>query len=231
MGKDHMKRLAAPKTWPVRRKGLKFVTKPVPGPHSLVAGMPLSLLLREVLNYAGTTSEVKKILNTSEVKIDGKARKDFRFPIGLFDTIEFAGINEYHRVTLNRKGKLDLIKIDKEESLLKPCKIIGKNMVKGKIQLSLFDGKSIFADNSSYKVGDTLLLSLPGQKINNHLKLDKKSTIFLTGGSHIGEIGNVEDISKDKVIYKDHNGNLVETSKKYAFVVGDGKQMISLARR
>ena len=228
MGKDHLKRLAAPKTWNVKRKVLKFITKSTPGPHSLEEGMPLSILLKEILNYADTTKEVKKILNTNEIKIDGKARKDFRFPVGLFDTIEFANINEYFRVILNRKAKLSLIKIKKDEISFKPCKIIGKVTIKGKQQLNLFDGKNILADNNSYKVGDTLLLSLPEQKISKHFKLGKKSTIFLTGGKHIGEVGAVEDIVEDKVIYKDHKGDLIETSKKYAFVIGDNKSTIAL---
>ena len=229
MGKDHLKRLAAPKTWQIRRKGLKYITKPIPGPHNLGLGMPLSLMLKEILNYANTTREVKKILNSNEIKIDGKLRKDFRFPVGLFDTIEFVNTNECFRVILNRKGKIDLIKIKKEEILIKPCKIIGKTMVRGKLQLNLYDGKNIFADNKSYKVGDTILLSLPDQKISKHIKLDKKSTIFLIGGKHIGEIGNVEDVIENKIIYKDQNSNLIETSKKYAFVVGDNKPSVTLA--
>ena len=133
--------------------------------------------------------------------------------------MEFVSINEYFRVILNKKGKIDLIKISKEESLVKPCKIIGKSMVKGKLQLNLFDGKNIIVDKGPYKVGDSLVLSLPEQKIVNHLKLEKKSSIFLTGGKHIGETGNVEDIIENKIIYKDENGSLIETSKDYAFVI------------
>lgn len=228
MGKDHLKRLAAPKTWHIKRKGLKFITKPSAGPHSLESGLPFGTLLKEVLNYAATTREVKKILHTSEVKIDGKVRKDFRFPVGIFDTIEFTNTNEYFRVVFNRNGKIGIIKIKKEEAELKPCKIIGKTMVRGKLQLNLYDGKNILVGANSYKVGDTVLLSLPEQKIAKHLKLNKKSAIFLTGGKHIGEIGNVEDIIENKIIYKDEKGGLIETSKKYAFVVGENKPLISL---
>lgn len=229
MGKDHIKRLAAPNTWHVKRKGLKFITKPVPGPHRLETGIPLSTLLKEIFRFANTTRDVKKILNSSSIKIDCKVRKDFRFPVGIFDTIEFAGINEHFRVILNKKGKLDVIKIKKEEVMLKPCKIIGKTIVKGKLQLNLFDGKNIYANDNSCQVGDTVFLELlPKQKISKHLKLGKKSAIFLTGGKHIGEIGNIEDVVKDKVIYKDSKGDLIETSKKHAFVVGDTKPSITL---
>ena len=194
MGKDHLKRLAAPKTWHIKRKGIKFITKPVPGPHSLGKSILLNVLLKEVLKYADTTREVKKILQSNEIKIDGTVRKDFRFSVGIFDTIEFTTINEYFRVILNKKGKMDLVKINKEETLVKPCKITGKTMVRGKLQLNLFDGRNISVDSNAYKVGDTILLSLPDQKITKHIKLDKKSTIFLTGGKHTGEIGNVEDV-------------------------------------
>ena len=219
MGKHHLKRLAAPKTWSIKRKGIKFITKPASGPHSLEAGMPLGMLLKETLDYAGTNRDVKKILNADEVKIDGKVRKDFRFPVGIFDVIELTNINEYFRVVLNRKGKIELNKIKKEDAFTKPCKIVGKTMINGKVQLNLYDGKNILVEKDGYKVGDSVILKLPEQKISKHLKLDKNSTIFLIGGKHIGEIGNVENVIGNKIIYKDEKDNLVETSKKYAFVV------------
>ncbi len=228
MTKNHLVRLAAPKTWDIRRRGIQFITKPNPGPHRLTLGMPLNVILKEILRYANTKREVKKILNSSEIKIDGKSRKDFRFPVGIFDTLEFTNINEYFRVILSKKGKLALIKISKEETLLKPCKIMGKTMIKGKLQLNLYDGKNLVVDAGSYKVGDTLLLTLPDKKITKNLKLEKKASIFLIGGKHIGETGNVEDIVKNRIIYRDNKGNLVETSKEYAFVIGDSKPSIKL---
>lgn len=228
MSKDHLKKLDAPKTWNVRRKGLKFITKPAPGPHSLQTGISLNIFLKEILNYANTTREAKKIIHTNEIMIDGKVRKDFRFPVGIFDTVEFKNTNEYFRIILNKKGKIDVIKIKKEEASLKPCKIIGKTIMRGKLQLNLYDGKNIFVDKNSYKVGDSVILTLPDNKISKHLKLDKKSTIFLTGGKHIGEIGNIEDIVENKVIYKNPKNELVVTSKEYAFVVGDSKPLITL---
>ncbi len=228
MSKHHLKRLAAPKTWNINRKGVKFVTKQSAGPHSHDRSMPLNTLLKEVFGYTTTIKEFKKIFNAKNIKVDGKFINNHRFPVGVFDAIEFANITEQFRVILNEKGKIDLTKISKDEASIKPCKIIGKTMVRGKLQLNLFDGKNIFVDEDGYKVGDTIILSLPEQKIVKHLKLDKKSTIFLIGGKHIGEIGNVENVIKDKVIYKNFKGDLIETFKKYAFVVGDNKPMIKL---
>ena len=49
MGKDHLARLAAPKTWHIDRKSTTFITKPVPGPHGLQSGMPVNVILKEIL--------------------------------------------------------------------------------------------------------------------------------------------------------------------------------------
>lgn len=228
MANNHLKRLAAPKTWQIERKGPKFVLKPVPGPHKIELSMPLGIILKEILKQANTLKEVKKILNSGGIKVDGVERNDFRFPIGIFDVIQLTTLDENYRVILNRRGKISLIKIGKEESSTKPCKITGKTMVKGKLQLNLYDGKSILVDNNSYKVGDTIILSLPENKISKHIKLDRKSAIILIGGKHIGEVGNVDEIIERRVVYKDENGELVETSKDYAFVVGDTKPLMKL---
>ena len=67
MAKEILKRLAAPKTWHVERKKTKLITKPVPGPHKTENGIPLNILLKEILNYAKTTREVKKLLATNEI--------------------------------------------------------------------------------------------------------------------------------------------------------------------
>lgn len=228
---DHLKRLAAPRTWQIGRKKFTYVTKPVPGPHDKETGISLGTILKEMLGCASTNREAKKILNAGEVKVDGKTRKDSRFPVGVFDTIGFSRTSENYRAIVSKKGVLDLVKIGKEEASVKPCKIIGKTMVNGKLQLNLFDGNNISAGTGSYKVGDTLLLSVPDKKIEKHLKLDKKAAIFLIGGKHIGETGNVEDISEDKIIYKNQEGDLIETSRKYAFVIGDAKPSITLTEK
>jgi small subunit ribosomal protein S4e len=227
----HLKRLAAPKIWQIQRKKFKFVTKPVPGPHGTEAGISLGTLLKETLNYASSNRESRKIINTNEVRIDGKIRKDFRFPVGVFDTIGFSTTNEHFRAIISRKGNMELVKIKKEEAAIKPCKIIGKTMINGKLQLNLFDGNNIPAGRGSYKVGDTILLSVPEKKIEKHLKLDKKASIFLIGGKHIGETGNVEDVLGDRIVYKNNEGELIETSRKYAFVIGENRPLITISEK
>ena len=59
--------------------------------------------------------------------------------------------------------------VNEKESSLKLCKIKGKNLMKGKINLNLHDGRNIITDNKEIKVGDSVLIELPAQKINQHL--------------------------------------------------------------
>ena len=49
-----LKRLNAPKSWPVPRKSNVWVTSPNPGPHSREGCMPLSVVLRGVLKVGDT---------------------------------------------------------------------------------------------------------------------------------------------------------------------------------
>ena len=178
----HLKRYFAPGTWKIKRKEMKLVTKPSPGTHKINMSLPLNIILKNILGYANTNREVKFILEKRDVTVDGTRRKNSRFPVGLFDVLSLNDINEHFRVILDKKGKIDLIKIGKEESTLKLCKIIGKRMVKGKIQLNLYDGTNIVAQDGSYKVGDVILM-VKGKKkeIKETVSLDKNALIYLVG--------------------------------------------------
>src|SRR3989338_8027501 len=230
MVKNHLKRLAAPRSWPIRRKEKKFITKANPGMHSLEQGMPLSIFVKDVLGYAKTGREVKKILQDKEVAVDCVRRKDYRFSVGLMDSLGFHEIKKYYRVALDKKGKLSLVEIKKEEASIKPCKITGKSRFKGKIQLNLFDGRNILVDKDDYRVNDTIIVSLPKQEIKKHIKSEKNAAVILTGGAHIGNTGVVEDIVGDKIRYKSSDGNVFETLKKYAFVLGREKPEIRIEK-
>lgn len=227
--KRHLKRLAAPKSWLIKRKGITFVTKPSPGPHPIKLGLPLVLVIRDILKIAKNSKEVKKVLYNNEILVDGIRRKDLKFPIGIMDVIAIKKTNEYFRVILN-KDKIDLIAIDKKEAEFKPCKIIGKTIVKGKTQLNLYDGKNILVEGGDYKVGDTIAISL-NQEIKEHIKLERGCFIYLIGGKHMGDSGKIEDIISNKISYKGKSGEIIETLKKYVFVVGKENPIISLTRK
>jgi len=230
----HLKRLAMPATWPLARKGSKFVTKPNPGPHSLEHGMALNSVLKEMLGWAKTSKETKLILNNGLITVDGKVRKELKFPVGLMDVLKNQKTGETFRIILNSKGKLHLLKIKGQEENIKPCKIIRKQMTKGgKIQITLHDGRNLLTDNNDYKVGDTLIIELPSGKPIQHLKLEKGTFVMITKGKHSGEFGKLLEIVgeksiEDTKILLESNGQKFETLKDYAFVIGKEKPLINL---
>ncbi|MBW2988978.1 30S ribosomal protein S4e [Candidatus Woesearchaeota archaeon] len=225
--KSHLKRLAIPRSWPIKKRGVTFVTKACPGPHPISMGLPLKLVIRDILGTAKNSKEAKRMLHEKNVLIDGVRRDELKFPVGLMDVIEVKESDERFRALLD-KGKISIIPIDKKESAIKPCRITGKTKVGGKVQLNLYDGKNILTEKDSYRVGDTVIISLPKHEIKEHIKLEKGCCVYLIGGKHVGDIGKIEDVILNKVIYKGEKGDMVETLKKYVFVVGKDKPAISL---
>ena len=227
MVNNHLKRLAAPKTWGIKRKELVWITRPMPGAHSLDMELPLNTLIKEFLNIAKTSKEVVRMLHHKELFVDMKPRKEVKFGVGLFDTIKLPRIQKNYRIIVNEKNKLCIIEIDEKESNLKLVKIAGKSLVKGKTQLNCGDSRNILVDKDEYKVGDSLLIDLPGQNIKQHLKMEKGSMIVLTGGKHMGDYGKLEEIEGKMIVYKSQNGKF-QTLKNYAFVVGKEKPVIKI---
>ncbi len=118
--------------------------------------------------------------------------------------------------------------IKPEEAKIKPCKIIGKKIIKKqKLQLNLYDGKNILTKEKAGNVGDTIIIEIPSQKIKEVLKLEKNALVYLTGGGHTGEIGIVDEIKGRRITYK-RDKDKFETLKKYAFVIGKDKPLIQL---
>ena len=219
----HLKRLNAPKSWSIKKKGITFVARPMPGPHKLRESISLSVLIRDYLKYAKTTREVKKILNNSEILVNNAPVKDYHFPIGFFDTLELPKLKEIYILIYNQKGKFILKPIQKDAAASKPYKIINKKTLKGKkTQLNFYNGRNIIVDKDEYKVGDSIILS--DNKIKKHLKLEKGALIFLTGGAYIGsiaELQNIQHISKSQtnMIELKKDEGTIRTLKKYAFVI------------
>jgi small subunit ribosomal protein S4e len=230
MSKRHLKRIAAPPSWTIHKKENTFITRPNPGRHSFSEGMPVTIIFKNLLKYAETTAEVKKILQNNEVVVDGSRVKDPSFLVGLMDTFEIKNLNQKFRMLVNSKGKLTLTEITKGEANIKPCKIIGKTIIKGgKTQINLFDSRNILVDKDNYNVGDTVVITLPQQTIKEHIKFENGSFIFLTGGRHIGDSGIIEDMKDNKIRYMSKSGEKLEVLKKFAFVLGKEKPVISLS--
>jgi small subunit ribosomal protein S4e len=225
--KNHLKRIASPRTWTIDRKGGIFTTRPKPGSHKLEDGLALGTVLRDFLGLAKTTSEVKKLLNNNQILVDGKARKDHKFIVGLFDVLTIESAKKSYRLYFDRKGRIIIKEISVEESSLKPCQVIGKTVLAGgKVQYHLHDGKNVLTDVKA-KVGDTLLLSLPKLEVKEVLPLQKGATVYLTKGKHSGDVGQFKEIIKKEAIYLVDKTE-IETAKAYLFVIGKDKAMITI---
>ncbi|MHA2186850.1 MAG: 30S ribosomal protein S4e [Candidatus Thorarchaeota archaeon] len=237
--KRHLKRLPAPKHWPIKRKHGKFTTKPIPGPHPKDECLTLTLLLREVLEYAENMREVKNILSAGQVSVDGKTRKDPRYPIGLMDVIEIKSSGDRFRLLPKRRGGLRLVEIDESETAFKLCRIEKKMMVPGgKLQMTLHDGRNVLLPDSdkpsNYHTLDTLMLSVPEQKILETISLDKGAYAIVTRGRNVGIEGKIIEVERrigthaSTVTLEDPDGNRFQTALDYVFVIGTKKSKVKL---
>ncbi len=222
-GKNHLKRVAAPRAWPITRKTSKWVAKPAPGAHSEERGMPLVVVLRDLLHLADRSKEIKQILHEGQVLVDGRVRKDHRFVVGMFDTVSIPKIDASYRVMIGDNGKFKLVPI--KDASTKLCKIVDKTTVReGKVQLNLHDGTTLLGSND-YKTKDSILIKVPERTIDQHLNYGVGSLVFVAAGKHAGEIGKVKEIkvvrssAPNTVTIATEKGDF-ETIESYVYVIG-----------
>jgi small subunit ribosomal protein S4e len=238
-GRGHLKRLASPAHWPIHRKEQPWAPKPSAGPHRSSSSVPLEILVRDELGLAKNRREVSKIIAGGKVKVDGRTRLE-NHPAGLMDVLEFADANLAYRM-LPVKGKgLGLVKITKEEAKFKLCKILRKTTApKGIIQFGTHDGRSLtFPPNdtqsTAFSTNDTLRISIPTQRVLNHMKFEKGNYALITAGRNIGKSGKILELQSGTatrpamVQIEDDDGTKFDTMVEYTFVVGTDKPAIKL---
>ena len=221
----HQKRLSMPKTWNIQRKTHKWAVKASPGPHSGLKSIPLLLVIRDVMKLANSSREAKKILHDGNILVDGVVRRDYKFPVGVFDVITIPKIDLSYRVFLDEKQRLSLRKISDPE--VKLCKITDKTIVKGgNTQLNLHDGSNIVSDEYSYHSSDSVILTLPERKVVKHITYKPGSLALVIGGAHSGELATIEDVRKTRSTMPNmtslHSSYDFETIEDYVFVIGKG---------
>ncbi|MBL7051627.1 MAG: 30S ribosomal protein S4e [Nanoarchaeota archaeon] len=223
MVKRHLSRLNAPKSWPIKRKGIKFIRKPNPGAHSLRECISLSLVIQNMLKYAKTSKEIKKILHERKILVNGKVKRDPAFAVGIMDILSIPSLKEYYRVLYNTKGKFVLMKIEEKDANEILMKIVDKTLLKkGKLQYNYSNGHNNLVEKDDYKTGDTVLYSLKDNKISKHFELKKGAKVYLTGGKFVGNTASLEEIKENNVLIKIKE-DIFETAKRYLFVIGDVK--------
>jgi len=228
--KRHLKRISAPKSWPILRKISTFVTRPSPSGHPLTHSMTLSVFMNEVVDVGThTRNEAKKAVDNKDVMVDGKVTGDYKRAVGLMDVISIPKLKQHYRIVLTTKGKLAPVVLDEKEAKQKAVKIIRKTVIgKDNVQYTTHDGRNMLLGKDTYKVGDTLIIELPSQKVQKHLPLKTGSYVYLMGGKHVGEEGHLKNVEGEHVIYEDANKTSTLTSKKYVMVLGEKSSEVKI---
>ncbi len=232
----HLKRHMSPAFWPIHRKGGKWAVRPSSGPHSLKTSIPTKVLLRDQFKYATTAREAKSLIKNGKMLIDGKVRKDDRFPVGLMDVIHIPDTKEYFRVLPDHGGKLRYLAITAEEAQFKLCRIIGKTSLKaGKTQLNLHDGSNVIVNTEAdkYKVKDVLKIKVPEKEILDHIEFKEMQQVIITGGRSQGAQGVLIKVGpepgwKRTATIRTVEGDDIRTLSNYLFVVGVNEPVIKL---
>lgn len=236
----HLRTYPAPRHWPVAIKERAFTIKPSAGPHPIEECIPLGILLRDVLGKVKTISEAKRALSERKVFVDGRARTDYRYPVGLMDIIHIKPEEAYFRVISHRVKKLALMKIPAEEATFKLLKITGKRLLKqGKLQLAFHDGSTKifevedpFNIQLPYMTNDVLKISLSDDQVLDHVPLAQGAFVVVTGGRNVGQYGTVLEVpgskSPNALVKVSIGGNETTVTLKYLFPIGKESPIITI---
>jgi small subunit ribosomal protein S4e len=228
-----LKRRAAPRSWTVPRKGTKWLKRPAPGPHAQDQSIPLLLVLRDVRRIVSSAREASILVRSGAVRVDGKVAKDLERGLGIMDTISFAApLDAHFRIVKNRRGKLTLVPIPAAEATVKIGRVRFKHAVNnGRVEVTLHDGRNLLVPSTTpYRVGDSVKIAVPDQKVIEHLPLAPGALAFVAGGSHVGELARVDRVE----VRNSSQPNLVHfkegfsTVKEFVFVVGQNAPEVTL---
>jgi len=230
MAKGHLRRSVAPWWWPVGRKERVWTVRPSTGPHSLERSIPLAVFIRDIVKYAGTLREARKVISSGYVKVDGVVRKDYKFPVGLMDVVEITPAKEWYRVVPHSSKFLWPRPIPESEAHLKLLRVEGKTVVSGgRVQLHFHDGRNILVDQEEgrrYRTFDSVLVTVPVMRVVNHVPFKAGSYAVIFDGGNVGVMGKIVEIVMVQrrrywgVSLRTEDGRVVRTIADYVMPVG-----------
>jgi len=200
---SHLKRISIEKSWPLPRKGTKYVLKSYPGQSM---SMPLGIILRDILKITSRRKETKALLHGKEVIVNGKINGEEKSPIGLFDVVSIPKLKKNFVMTLNEKGKIYLEEIDDKDSHSKICKVVNMTVLKkGVRQINCLDGRN-FISKEKVSINDSVVVGFSNGKISKVITFKSGAEIFVMGGAHMGEKGKITE-KDDKIKVSIHGKN------------------------
>ncbi|UWG48651.1 Ribosomal protein S4E [Halanaeroarchaeum sp. HSR-CO] len=222
----HQKRLSVPKAWPVERKTETFTAKAGAGPHG-EAGVPLVVVLRDVLGYVDSAKEAKYAVHHDGVLVNGDSINDINRPIGMFDILAFPDRDEFYRVFPDQGGRLGLTPIDEDAADSRLGKIDDKTLVQGgRVQLNLHDGSNVLVDEDDYSGNDSVVIDNETKDIVAHFVYEEGALVTAVAGKHAGDIGEVTRIdvtpgSADNTVAVETDDGSFETIEDYVVVIDE----------
>jgi len=175
--------------------------------------------------------EAKRVLNEGKVLVDGRVQKDFKLPVGIFDVISVPLLDQQYRMLKDEKGMFYLSLLE-SGVVRKLARIENKTVIKGKKQqLNLSDGSNKLTEGE-FKVGDSLVLSIPEKNIEDRIEFKVGNLAMVVGGKHSGQTGKIKEI----ITVKSSQSNRViisgdkefETIEEYVYMIGKDQPVIKL---
>jgi len=232
-GRGKLKRISAPASWDIARKEARFITKPSPGTHAVAKSYSLAVVLRDLLEMVATQKEVMQVLTKGQVMVDGIARHDPGFPVGLFDVVSVPKEGKAFRLVPSPDGLVPL-DIVSTEAGMKLCRVKSKVKVTGgHIQFGFHDGRSMLDDKLVASCGDTVVMRVPAQTVVENVKLAKGSTGLVVSGERAGQVGRIISVkkgtsSREKMIALSLPSGETELPDRMIFAVGNDKPVMEV---
>ena len=201
----HQTRKNMPKTWPLLKKGTKYI---IANPNEKC--LPLVILLRDILKVATKRKEAKRMIITGKIKVNNKVIKEDNYPLSLYDTVSVGDKNYKIILGLNKKFGVE----ETKDIEYKIVKIIGKRILnKDGVQINFSDGRNCIVkinEGKKINIGDSAIINLKDSKIKEILELKEGQKTLVIGGKHLGKKGIIKSFDKESkmVVINTKDGKL-----------------------
>lgn len=168
------------------------------------------------------------------LKVDGKIRRNSKFPVGVMDVLTVVKTNENYRMLYDSKGRFTLVSINNSEAKFKLLKVTQKAVGPNKIPyIVTHDARTIRFPHPEIEEGDTVRYDIEKGKITTWIKNEPGKLCYITGGNNIGRVGQLMHVERHSGSFsiahlKDANGKTFATRVNNIFIIGDKKSVITL---
>jgi len=171
----------------------------------------------------------------NKVLVDGKIRKDRKFPLGMMDVVSIPDMKRNYRILIDYKGRFKPVKISEAEAsykLLRCNKVAGGQKNTQRVATT-HDGRCIALSDNSVQHMDTLIYDINTKEVKKVIKFCKGALVMASQGANRGRVGILKNIIKhpgaiDVVEIQDASSNVFNTRLEYVFVIGAGYESCSI---